>query len=134
MMTRRPFVLAGLAMLATFLAPARTRIRADESNGLGDVRSFRHMSQEDIAAGRIGLDDILAHGKLLFDTPLTRLDGQGRPATTGGGAKRVPDQPAFIRTSAPDSSASPGVTPSPAREAGGTSWPTSSSWRRRSTR
>jgi len=77
---------------------------AGDISGLGDVRSFQHRSQDDISAGRLSLQDILAHGELLFDTPLTRLNGQGRPATTGGSARRVPNQPEFIRTSAPDSS------------------------------
>ncbi len=116
---RRTFTIAVMTALSLVLAPARRRTWADESNGLGDVRSFQHMSQEDIAAGEIKLADILAHGKLLFDTPLTRLDGQGRPATTGGGAKRVPDQPAFIRTSAPDSSSCAGCHAQPRSGGGG---------------
>ena len=101
---QRQLISAGLTALSLILVSLVPWTGADESNGLGDVRSFQHMSQEDIVAGRIRFEDIVAHGKLLFDTPLTRLDGQGRPATTGAGAKRVASQPDFIRTSAPDSS------------------------------
>src|SRR5262249_31843476 len=43
-------------------------------------------------------------------TAFNVCDGQGRPAATGAGTptKRVPDQPAFIRTSAPDSNSCAG--------------------------
>ncbi|HEU4401942.1 MAG TPA: di-heme oxidoredictase family protein [Candidatus Polarisedimenticolia bacterium] len=116
---RRRIVLLGILVLAAGPLLVVKRARADESNGLGDVRSFQHMSQEDIVAGRLPLDRIIAHGKLLFDTPLNRLDGQGRPATTGGGAKRVADQPPFIRTSAPDSSACAGCHSQPRSGGGG---------------
>jgi hypothetical protein len=62
-----------------------------------------HMDQASIDAGKIGLDELLAHGKELFDAQFNRLDGQGRPATTGHGVPRGATQPAFIRTSGPDS-------------------------------
>src|SRR5207249_3220465 len=84
---RRQLISAGLTALSLILVSLVPWTGADESNGLGDVRSFQHMSQEDIVAGRIRFEDIVAHGKLLFDAPLTRLDGQGRPATTGAAAK-----------------------------------------------
>src|SRR5262249_20586686 len=43
-------------------------------------------------------------------TAFNVCDGQGRPAATGAATptKRVPDQPAFIRTSAPDSNSCAG--------------------------
>jgi hypothetical protein len=73
----------------------------------------RHLDQAAIDAGEIGLDELFEQGHLLFNARFNRLDGQGRPASTGGGAARVPDQPAFIRTSAPDSSACSGCHSQP---------------------
>ena len=66
---------------------------------------YGHLDQSQIADGEVSLDTVVTVGKEWFDAVLNYCDGQGRPATTGGGAKRTPtDQPAFIRTSAPDSS------------------------------
>ena len=61
-----------------------------------------HLSQREIESGRIGLRPLLAHGKKLFVSRFNALDGQGRPASTGTGEPRIPDQPNFIRTSSPD--------------------------------
>lgn len=56
--------------------------------------------------GGDGLNTNLHHlfdlGEHIFSARFNRLDGQGRPATTGTGEPRTPDQPAFIRTSGPD--------------------------------
>jgi hypothetical protein len=49
------------------------------------------------------LDHLFAVGQQIFTARFNVLDGQGRPASTGTGAPRTPDQPAFIRTSGPDS-------------------------------
>ncbi|MFG0283828.1 MAG: di-heme oxidoredictase family protein [Phycisphaerales bacterium JB039] len=62
-----------------------------------------HMDQGAIELGLIELDAMRAHGNLVFDARFNFLDGQGRPASTGTGAPRVPDEPLFIRTSGPDS-------------------------------
>jgi cytochrome c peroxidase len=67
-----------------------------------------HLDQAAIDAGRVALRDLIRHGGVVFNAVFNRLDGQGRPATTGGGAPRVPNQPAFIRTSAPDASSCAG--------------------------
>ncbi len=48
------------------------------------------------------LSVLFEHGQKLFDARFNKLDGQGRPGSTGTGAPRDPDEPAFIRTSAPD--------------------------------
>lgn len=61
-----------------------------------------HIEQADIVSGQLGFEAIFEAGRKLFAAVLNRCDGQGRPATTGAGAKRFPDQPAFMRTSAPD--------------------------------
>jgi hypothetical protein len=67
-----------------------------------------HAEQYEIASGSRPLDETLAAGRALFAAALNICDGQGRPATTGAGAKRVPGQPAMIRTSAPDANSCAG--------------------------
>ena len=60
----------------------------------------QHVEQHELVNGTISFTQTL---ELLFVTDFNACDGQGRPATTGGGNKRNPiDQPTFIRTSAPD--------------------------------
>lgn len=67
-----------------------------------------HLDQSKIANGTMTFDEIFAAGKLLFDGVFNLCDGQGRPATTGGGLKREPDEPAFSRISAPDANSCAG--------------------------
>jgi len=67
-----------------------------------------HYDQQAIENGHYGLADLIHGGQALFDARFNVLDGQGRPGTTGGGAPREPDQPAFIRTSAPESNSCSG--------------------------
>ncbi len=64
-----------------------------------------HVDQADIDSGALSFDQIFDFGDALFEARFNTLDGQGRPATTGTGAPRVPDEPNFIRSSAPDSNA-----------------------------
>jgi cytochrome c peroxidase len=68
----------------------------------------QHLDQLDIDSGAIQLQKLNEHGRLLFDARFNTLDGQGRPGSTGTGAPRTPDQPAFIRTSGADSNACSG--------------------------
>jgi mono/diheme cytochrome c family protein len=77
----------------------------------------RHIEQVDINSGALSFAEINAQGEALFRAPFNRCDGQGRPATTGTGEKRVADEPAKIRTSAPDSDSCAGCHAQP--EAGG---------------
>lgn len=72
-----------------------------------------HFEQSDIAAGSYSHQDLVTHGEALFIGVFNLCDGQGRPATTGTGNKRVPDEPAFIRTSAPESNACAGCHAQP---------------------
>lgn len=72
-----------------------------------------HFDQQDIDAGRLSLATLFRQGALIFGAVFNRLDGQGRPASTGAGAPRVPDEPAFIRTSGPDSSSCGGCHAQP---------------------
>ncbi|MDA7680719.1 hypothetical protein N8633_02910, partial [bacterium] len=76
-----------------------------------------HLNQRDLEdtfseAGKKTRDrsikDLLRFGEKLFSARFNILDGQGRPASTGTGAPRIPDQPSFIRTSAPESNSCAG--------------------------
>lgn len=68
-----------------------------------------HIEQADIDAGRYGLEELFEAGRRVFTALFNICDGQGRPSTTGGGDHRDPGgQPAFIRTSSPDSNSCAG--------------------------
>lgn len=86
-----------------------------------------HIEQEDINSGELSFRKIMDHGEALFVAAFNTCDGQGRPATTGGGAKRDPDaqfvgaggpletegQLTKLRTSAPDSDSCAGCHAQP---------------------
>ena len=59
------------------------------------------------------LADLFKHGQLLMSANFNALDGQGRPASTGTGSPRRPDEPAFIRTSGPDANSCAGCHAQP---------------------
>ncbi len=67
-------------------------------------RLTQHINQADIDAGRYSLADLFFAGKFLFATSFNRLDGFGRPGSTGDGnpTRRTPDQPFMTRVSGPD--------------------------------
>jgi cytochrome c peroxidase len=67
-----------------------------------------HLDQAEIDGGLVSFNALQEHGRLLFEARFNRLDGQGRPRSTGAGAPRGPGQPAFIRTSAPDANSCAG--------------------------
>lgn len=66
---------------------------------------LHHIEQSAIEQGQYSFGALVAAGQILFDARFNILDGQGRPESTGTGATRLPGQPAFIRTSAPDANA-----------------------------
>jgi cytochrome c peroxidase len=111
--TRRAWMLFVAAVLA--VSPVAADPPADAAPPpIGERPAVEeHLEQSAIDAGEVSLGELFDHGALLFDARFNTLDGQGRPATTGGGAPRVPDQPAFIRTSAPDSSSCAGCHAQP---------------------
>jgi hypothetical protein len=84
-------------MVSTLAFPRGDDVRIGERPAVE-----KHLDQRDVDAGRIGLRELFRHGQVLFDARFNALDGQGRPESTGAGAPRGPDQPAFIRTSGPD--------------------------------
>jgi hypothetical protein len=72
--------------------------------GFPDAPSMTgHIEQADIAGGKLKLKDLFGAGKTLFTVKFNVCDGEGRPSTTGTGEHRSPDEPAFIRTSSPES-------------------------------
>lgn len=74
----------------------------------------KHLRQADVAARQYSLAQLTAAGADLFNAQFNMCDGQGRPASTGTGAAREPgEHPAFIRTSAPDSSSCAGCHNAP---------------------
>ena len=73
----------------------------------------QHLEQSSITDGSLTFGQIVNFGGFLFDAKFNICDGQGRPETTGGGAARAPGQPAFIRTSAPESNSCSGCHAQP---------------------
>lgn len=69
----------------------------------------RHVDQAAAESGTESFDALFAQGHNLFVAKFNQYDGQGRPATTGGGAPRVAGSaPLFLRTSGPDSNSCAG--------------------------
>jgi len=69
----------------------------------------RHVDQAAAESGAETFDALFAQGHELFMAKFNQYDGQGRPATTGGGAPRVAGSaPLFLRTSGPDSNSCAG--------------------------
>ena len=64
-----------------------------------------HVEQHEIDSRTRSLDEILEAGRRLFTGPVNTCDGFGRPAATGAGERRTPDQPEMIRTSSPEATA-----------------------------
>src|SRR5207249_1094155 len=95
--------LAGAALLLSLAALPAALSGAAEDVVIGERPAVEtHLDQSRIDSGEIGLELLIRQGSVLFSAVFNRLDGQGRPASTGTGASRTPDQPAFVRTSAPD--------------------------------
>jgi cytochrome c peroxidase len=61
-----------------------------------------HLDQDLIESGEITVQDCFDQGRVMFNARFNALDGLGRPASTGSGQARTPDQPEFIRTSGPE--------------------------------
>jgi hypothetical protein len=96
-----------LLLLISTLYTLGSRVDAHEPHrcpeGFPDAPTFSgHIEQGDIVSGALRFRTMFEIGKTLFVANLNTCDGQGRPATTGTGNKRVADQPAFTRASAPD--------------------------------
>ncbi len=87
---------------------------ADISENIGERPAVEmHVDQKNIESHEVSLSGLLRLGRLLFEARFNALDGQGRPASTGSGVPRPPSQPAFIRTSGPDSNSCAGCHAQP---------------------
>jgi len=118
-MNKRVLTLVGCvatAALASAYALAGDAATTDPTP-IGDERAVPyHLSEADIEAGKVPLQQIRDFGKLLFSARFTRLDGQGRPSATAATipTKRPPGEvPMFFRTSGPDSDSCAGCHAQP---------------------
>jgi hypothetical protein len=122
---RRPVKVAGIAsahhcaatMLLTLVLAARVASAHEPHEcapGYPDEPVISgHIEQQDIVSGLYSFSELLAMGQELFVAMFNACDGQGRRATSGTGEARVPDEPAFIRTSAPDANSCAGCHNAP---------------------
>ena len=78
-----------------------------------------HLEHADIVAGSVEFPELFEAGEALFVAQFNVCDGQGRPATTGTGEKRLPDEPAFTRISSPESNSCHGCHAQPRAGGGG---------------
>ena len=81
----------------------------------------RHISQDDIDAGKHDIEELIEHGRMLFEASFNTLDGAGRPELTGDGtARRARMMPQnFNRISGPDANSCVGCHNLPATGGGG---------------
>jgi mono/diheme cytochrome c family protein len=107
-------IVAALLLLSGFAGTASAACPADYPESPVLSGSVEH---QDILDGAYHFNEVFAKGEELFIAKFNICDGQGRPATTGTGNKRLADQPAFIRTSAPESNSCSGCHSQP-REGG----------------
>lgn len=73
-----------------------------------DPALAEHIEQSDIDSGALSFEEILLAGQNLFEVQFNLCDGQGRPATTGTGEVRTPDEPPFSRVSGPEANSCAG--------------------------
>ena len=112
-----------LAMAALALAGPMGSVGAHPSESrvvIGERPAIEvHVDEAQIESGKVSFKDLFHRGQLLFDVRFNKLDGQGRPATTGDGRPRGANQPAFVRTSGPDSNSCFGCHNQPRSGGGG---------------
>ena len=89
---------------------------------IGDEPAItRHISQDDIDAGKYDIEELIEHGRMLFEASFNTLDGAGRPELTGDGtargARSMPQN--FNRISGPDANSCVGCHNLPSTGGGG---------------
>jgi cytochrome c peroxidase len=105
------------AAVVVLLLPAA---HATEPARIGERPAIeRHIDQGRIDAGQVPLAELFRAGQALFDARFNRLDGVGRPGSTGAGLPRGPSQPAFTRLSGPDANSCFGCHNQPRSGGGG---------------
>jgi len=72
-----------------------------------------HIEQSTLVAGTLSAGRIFSYGGAIADSRFNECDGEGRPATTGGGDKRAPTQPRMTRVSGPEASSCSGCHAQP---------------------
>jgi hypothetical protein len=115
-------LLIALILALFLLAPSRVSAHEphDCPDGFPDSPVlWGHIQQDQIVNGELTFDQVFNAGQVLFEVAFNLCDGQGRPGTTGTGERRVPDEPAFIRSSAPESNSCTGCHNQPRPGGGG---------------
>ena len=109
--------LAAVTMLTRLTWAADVSSTPPDQTPIGDERAVPyHLSEADIDAGKVPLDQIRDFGKLLFSAKFTTLDGATRPGATSA---TIPthrpsgETPMFFRTSGPDSDSCAGCHAQP---------------------
>src|SRR5262245_35601323 len=102
-MARRSGVIGLIGVVGALLTHASAALAACPPNFPELPVLGQHIEESAITYGTLNFEQIRAAGGRLFTSQFNICDGLGRPATTGGGKKRQPTQPFFIRTSSPDS-------------------------------
>jgi cytochrome c peroxidase len=93
---------------------------ADPDVAIGERPTIEvHLDQSRIESGDVTFKECLRRGRILFESAFNTLDGQGRPLSRGNGVPRAAGQPAFIRTSGPDSNSCLGCHNQPRSGGGG---------------
>ncbi len=89
---------------------------------IGDEPAIKlHFSQSGIEQGKYSLEELIAHGEMLFKASFNKLDGAGRPTRTGDDRYRPRQEEPhnFNRISGPDANACNGCHNLPAVGGGG---------------
>ena len=119
-MRRTGRVVVGLAVLVGGYSGLSRLKAADDNVVIGERPAIEvHLDQARIETGEVSLKECLRRGRILFEAVFNKLDGQGRPLSTGGGAPRLAGQPAFLRTSGTDSNSCAGCHAQPRTGGGG---------------
>jgi len=102
--------MSSLKIITLILAASCASSIAAQNSLIGDERALKkHLKQQQLQ--HLTPEQVVAHGKLLFNAKFTALDGAGRPAATSSEVP-VKKQPgislAMLRTAGPDSNACSG--------------------------
>ena len=118
----RLMLIGTIGVLASALVACSGSEESSTTPIIGDEPAItRHISQEDIDAGKYDLEELIEHGRMLFEASFNTLDGAGRPELTGDGTARgarvMPQN--FNRISGPDSNSCVGCHNLPDTGGGG---------------
>ena len=111
-----------IGLLAAFSMACADQDESSPTPVIGDEPAIaRHISQDDIDAGEYDIEELIEHGRMLFEASFNTLDGAGRPELTGDGtargARSIPQN--FNRISGPDANSCVGCHNLPSTGGGG---------------